>query len=205
MKPVLFIVTITFGLLLHSQVDDPYIERLKKQYENRLNLNCDVVINVDVEGIIIPKKTINLRFVNNEPIISGEGISLLPKKGIINQFNELLASPFQAIFLSKRKNNRIYKLVSLDEKSDWITADIEFDEQSLLVFKATVNTRKFGAFNIHNSYAESDYPSETRINFNIKKFKLPLKFIGRTNTSVDSSNNDETIEGTVYLYYTYLD
>lgn len=207
MRKLCFLIAMCFGLLMYSQgkVEDLYIGGLKAHYEKVLDVNCTVVIDVDVEGIIIPKKTINLQFINNEPVISGDGISLVPKKGIINQFNKLLATPFQAIFLSKRNNDRVYKLVSLDEKSDWITADLEFDEDSFLISKATINTRKFGAFKIYNKYNDSLYPSETRIVFNIKKFRLPLKFIGRSETSFSESKDREVSEGTVNLSYTYLD
>jgi hypothetical protein len=202
-KFLMFIVL--FGTVNFAQENDKYIENLKLKYAEVLNINCDVDIEIDVEGITITKKTVNLRFVDNEPIISGNGISLLPKKGVINQFNRLLATPFQAIFLSKRKDNRIYKLVSLDEKSDWITADLEFDEQTLLVSKATINTRKFGTFEVYNTYTNKRYPSKTKITFNIKKFTLPLKFIGRTDKTFSKLKDDEITEGKVYLYYTYID
>ena len=188
-----------------AQNHDVYIEALIEQYSDSLDMNCDVFIEIDVEGIMVPPKTVNLRFENGEPQISGTGIAMLPKKGIVNQFNDLLNEQFQAIYLSKRGTKRVYKLVSLDEQSDWITADIEFDEISLLVGKATINTRKFGSFNVLNSYDGLKYPSKTEINFNLKKFKLPIKFLGRAEASYTDSGEQEITEGKVYLSYTYLD
>lgn len=183
---------------------DEYIEGLKQQYSEVLNLNCDVEIIVDVEGIEIPKKNVHLRFINNELQIEGDGISLLPKKGIINHFNDLLKSPFQSIYLSKRRNNRVYKLVSLDENSDWITADLEFDQTNYEIVRAIVNTRKFGSFKVENSYSGFKYPSSTLITFNIKKFKLPLKFLGRMDNSVSNQGEQEITEGKVRLNYIYI-
>jgi hypothetical protein len=198
------------GLLWFVQIPlqaqhDPYIASLVQQYSDSLEINCDVYIEIDVEGITVPPKTVNLRFENGEPQISGQGIALLPKKGIVNQFNDLLNEEFQAIYLSKRGSNRIYKLVSLDDTSDWITADIEFDENKLLVTAATINTRKFGSFRLINSYENFKYPSKTEINFNLKKFKLPIKFLGRADATYAGKGEPEITEGKVYLSYTYLD
>jgi hypothetical protein len=152
MRHLLFFVCLGMALSSRAQSNDAYIQALIDRYSEPLELNCDVFIELDVEGIVIPPKTINLRFMNGEPKISGEGIAMLPKKGIVNQFNELLQEDFQAIYLSNRGNKRVYKLVSLDDRSDWITADVMFDERSLLVSEATINTRKFGSFKVVNSY-----------------------------------------------------
>ncbi|WP_115461078.1 hypothetical protein [Winogradskyella aurantiaca] len=205
MKKTLLPFILLLSFLSFSQTNDPYIQALIEQYSDSLELNCDVYIELDVEGIIIPPKTVNLRFENGEPQISGQGIAMLPKKGIVNQFNDLLQEEFQAIYLSKRGTNRVYKLVSLDDTSDWITADVEFDENLLLVTEATINTRKFGSFNVKNSYANGKYPDKTEINFNLKKFKLPLKFLGRSDPSFSKIEGQEITEGKVYLSYTYLD
>ena len=188
-----------------AQNHDEYIEALIQQYAEQIDINCDVYIEIDVEGMIVPPKTVNLKYENGEPTISGEGIAMLPKKGIVDQFNRLLNEKFQAIYLSKRDTRRVYKLVSLDDRSDWITADIEFDEVSLLVTTATINTRKFGSFNVSNSYEDLKCPSKTEINFNLKKFKLPIKFLGRVDATVTKSEGQEITEGKVYLTYKYLD
>lgn len=204
MKKFGLLVLVCFFSFVNAQ-EDEHIEGLKNHYLSTLNVSCDVEIIVDVEGITIPNKKVQLRFVNDELILKGEGISLLPKKGILNQFHELLSSPFQPIFLSKRGNNRVYKLVSLDDKTDWITADLEFDEDSYEIKEAMITTRKFGSFKVNNSYAGTKFPSQTIISFNMKKFKLPLKFIGRMDSSLSEVNSNEITEGKVYLNYTYLD
>ncbi|MEM1001801.1 MAG: hypothetical protein AAGH46_04045 [Bacteroidota bacterium] len=205
MRALWFLICISLPLLSATQTYDEYIESLIQQYSEKIDINCDVYIEIDVEGILVPPKTVNLRFENGEPKISGEGIAMLPKNGIVDQFNRLLNEKFQAIYLSKRGTKRVYKLVSLDEKSDWITADVEFDESNLLVTSATINTRKFGCFDVSNTYENSKYPSKTKINFSLKKFKLPIKLLGRVDATVTKSKDQEITEGKVYLTYTYLD
>ena len=205
MKTVVNALILCLFSLCQAQNHDAHIEALIEHYSKAVDINCDVYIEIDVEGITVPPKTVNLRFENGEPQISGEGIAMLPKKGIVNQFNDLLNQQFQAIYLSKRGTKRVYKLVSLDEQADWITADIEFDELNLLVSKATINTRKFGSFNVHNTYDGFKYPSKTEINFNLKKFKLPIKFLGRADASYKGAGESEITQGKVHLSYTYLD
>jgi hypothetical protein len=204
MKFIVSIISLFLTGLLWGQVHDEHIQALIDQYTAQIDVNCDVYIEVDVEGIIVPPKTVNLRFKDGEPQISGEGIAMLPKKGIIDQFNRLLNEQFQAIYLSKRGTKRVYKLVSLEESSDWITADIEFDENTLFITKTTINTRKFGSFKVSNTYKDYMYPSKSVIYFDLKKFKLPIKLLGRVDAKITNPDTEEITEGKVYLTYTYL-
>ncbi len=149
MRKILFILVLMFGYLSIAQDDikEDSIAALIEKYASKLNLKCNIDIKIDVVGMVIPDKQIYVEFKEDmRPIIKGKGLALLPKKGIVGQFNELFSTPLQPILLSKRGNDLIYKLVSLDQKTDWITADIVFDESSLLISEATINTRKQGTF-----------------------------------------------------------
>lgn len=207
MKKLLIIVFClnVFTVCAQNQHDEK-INALVEKYTAELNIKCEILIETDVEGMIVPDKKITVDFKENgKPEVKGKGITLLPKKGMINQFKELFSSPFQAIYLSKRQNNLVYKLVSLNQNSDWVTTDIEFDEDTLLIYNTIINTKKFGAFSTENTYDDGMYPSKSIVTFNIKKFKLPLKFIGRTESTTISNSKGKNVLGTVTLSYTYLD
>lgn len=196
-----------FGMVFSQNQHDENIQALMEQYAANSNspLQCEILVQVDVEGMYIPDKTVTVDFSNDKkPIIKGEGLALLPKKGTINQFKEMLSSPLQAIFLSKIDNKFLYKLVSLDENSDWITADIQFDANSNLIYETSINTRKYGAFHTLNSYDNNIYPSKSIITFDVKKFKLPLKFIGRKQTANSAASEDENVLGKITLLYKYI-
>lgn len=208
MKNLFYILFIFYGFGTWAQdiqEEDP-MDLLIAKYSSKLDIKCDIEVKIDVEGMVIPDKQIYVEFNDGKkPIVKGKGLSLLPKKGIVGQFNELLSTPLQAIFLSKKGEDLIYKIVSLDQKSDWITADIRFDEDNLIIHEATINTRKQGTFFTEHFYKESKYPSKSIIKFNIQKFSIPLKFVGRAEKSTKEKNNDKEVLGTITLLFTYLE
>jgi len=185
---------------------DASMEKLRLQYNESVNLTCELLIHVDVKGVNIPDKKVWVEFIEGQkPKVKGEGLSLLPKRGLADQFRKLLNSNMQAIFLSKRGNNLVYKLVSLDDNSDWVTADLVFDGDSLLIYESVVNTRKYGTFSSEHTYSDRIYPDRSEVSFDVKKFKLPLKFIGSEQSSSPFGEKDENVQGKITLTYTYLE
>ena len=207
MKKRFYLIFIFSFTIMHGQSHtDEYIKALVDQYADKPELKCEILVQVDVDGMHIPDKKITVTFEKDKnPKVKGEGLALLPKKGSIDQFSKLLSSPFQAIFLSDSDENLQYKLVSLDSKNDWITADITFDKKSFLIYESVVNTQKHGSFQALHSYDNEIYPSKSIITFDIKKFKIPLKFIGRERSISKYPKNDENVHGKITLWYTYLD
>jgi len=186
-------------------LEDTHIERLKEKYNQENTLKCQILVSIDVEGMRIPDKEVYVEFSEGgKPIVKGKGLSLLPKRGTLEQFRELLSTPLQAIFLSKKGNNMVYKLVSLDPSSDWITADIVFDPEKYLIYESVVNTKTHGSFNTVNEYDDQIYPSLTVVTFEAKKFKLPLKFIGSQQNGDPKAKIDDNTRGKVVLKYSYL-
>lgn len=206
MKFLFSILFFVNGLMASGQVEhDSIISALKNKYNVKLDMSCEILVKTDVENMIVPDKTILLSFdEKGKPKFKGKGIGLLPKRGIINQYKELLSNEFQAIFIGKHGENLSYKLVSLDPKAEWITADILFNENTLLINKYAISTKKHGTFNVQNEFSDNMYPSKSIVTFNIEKFKLPLKFIGRNEPSKPSTNEEENVVGTITLLYTYL-
>jgi len=189
-----------------NNVEIESIEKLIKKYSEIIEVKCDVNINIDVVGMKIPDKQVSVEIVKDKPPrIEGKGLTLLPKKGFIGQFKELFDTPLQPIYLSRRGANVVYKLVSLDTNSDWVTADIEFGEDSLLIFSAAITTRKHGTFFTEHEYENGTFPSASLITFDIEKFKIPLKFIGRSeDVPIVEETEGKNTKGRITLTYTYL-
>jgi len=192
--------------LAQTDVELKPIDRLIERYSETVEVKCEVNINIDVEGMKIPDKQVSVEITKDNPAkIEGKGLTLLPKKGFIGQFKELFDTQLQPIYLSKRGSNVVYKLVSLDTTSDWVTADIEFNEQSLLIFSAAITTRKHGTFYTEHEYDKGNFPSSSLIIFDTEKFKIPLKFIGRSEAApIVEESKEMNTKGRITLTYTYL-
>jgi hypothetical protein len=202
---ILFFFFPIVGISQSDVAPDP-IDRLIEKYSEIIAVKCEVNINIDVEGMKIPDKQVLIEIDKDKPPkIIGKGLTLLPKKGLIGQFKELFDTPLQPIYLSKRGVNVVYKLVSLDSTSDWVTADIEFDGQSLLIFKVAITTRKHGTFYTEHKYDNGSLPSSSLISFDIEKFTIPLKFIGRSeDIHIVEDSKGENIKGKITLTYSYF-
>ncbi|MFD1314689.1 hypothetical protein [Namhaeicola litoreus] len=204
MKPLLFFFVCflwQFSIAQHDVV----IEKLIQKYAYQEKISCTIQVKVEVEGIRIPEKEVYVEFDKDKKIVvKGEGLALVPKKGTVNQIFDFFDSPFQSIFLGKEGDVLVYKLVSLDPKKDWITADIKFVEDDLQILESVVNTKEYGNFQTINQYMNEDLPSHSEITFEVKKFKVPLKFIGREQKWNNYPEKDEKIMGKITLRYTYL-
>ncbi len=69
-----------------------------------------------------------------------------------------------------------------------------------------MNTRKFGAFHTINLYEDHIFQSLSTITFDVKKFKIPLKFVGREQriSSYSDQKKDENVRGKIILLYKYF-
>ena len=183
---------------------DP-IETLKARYAESLQLKCSVRVHIAVEGMQIPDKEIYLEYQKGQkPIVRGKGLTLLPKKGGLRQFQTLFSGNIQQIALPSEDGLLRYKLVALDPKSDWITADLWLAPGSYQILRTEVSTKSHGSFSTENSYEEAELPVETIISFEVKAFKLPLKFIGGSQSEFKKQKLEEGQMGKVVLRYAYL-
>lgn len=206
MKPTFFFLFTLFIFVVSAQQKDVHIEQLKNNYSFREKVKCSLDIQVDVDGIHIPPKKIYVEFEKAKAnVIKGEGLALMPKNGVVDQLFKILNAPFQAIFLGKEGELWVYKLVSLDQKSDWITADIKFDDLNYSIYESQVTTRNQGTFNVILSYHKfKNLPASSVISFEVDKFKIPLKFIGREEVGLGSGSFGNGGIGKIILKYTYL-
>lgn len=207
MRKVAFFIGVLSSVGLSAQqIHDDNINKLIEKYSSEIVVKSEINVQIDVEGMKIPNKTILVDFEEGKkPKVTGKGLALLPKKGMINQFNELFTTNMQAISMGEKDAGLFYKLVSLDEKSNWVTADIVFDEDNFQIYESVINTRKQGSLKAMHSYVDSKYPSKSIITFEVRKFKIPLRFIGRQDRSNEFPEKDEKVVGTITLLYTYID
>lgn len=204
MRRLVYLLYFICSCMTAQQEENDPVEQLRSFYGSYPQLACEIQIDIDVPGMSIPRKILWVSFEEGKkPKVKGEGLSLLPKKGLINQMYELLNTEMQALFIEKQDELLHYKLVSLEKKSDWVTADIFFKDADYRIRSLEITTRKHGTFQVDHEYKTLKYPSYTRIRFETNEFKLPLKFIGSERSDQPPVNSEGPVEGIIELRYTY--
>jgi hypothetical protein len=177
-------------------------DNLKKKYTLNRGFETMVNISIDVPGLTIPPKDISVFYEKGKkPQIKGKGILLLPKKGFFNQFSDLLEVQAHWILLEEKEDLWSYKLVSLDPKSDWVTADLKISKASLHIDEINLTTKESGVFLIKHSYGKGVFPTATEISFLTNKFNIPLKFLGKSNIK-NIKDKDGKVKGKIILKFT---
>ena len=187
-----------FGVKAQMELAD----NLKKKYTINRGFETMVNISIDVPGLTIPPKDISVIYEKGKkPQIKGKGILLLPKKGFLNQFSDLLDVQAHWILLEEKGNVMCYKLVSLDPKSDWVTADLKISKANLRIDQINLTTKEAGVFLIKHSYGKAIFPTATEISFLTNKFNIPLKFLGKSNIK-NIKDKEGKVKGKIFLRFT---
>jgi hypothetical protein len=193
---VLILLFLSNCFLVKAQTE--LAENLKKKYDIKRGFETMVNIKIDVQGLTIPPKDISVFYEKGKkPQIKGKGILLLPKKGFLNQFSELLNVPAHWILLEEKGDVLYYKLVSLDPKSDWVTADLNISKANLRIDEINLTTKESGVYLIKHSYGKSVFPTTTEISFLTSRFNIPLKFLGKSNIK----DKDGKVKGKILLKF----
>lgn len=197
---ILIILFIFNGFCLKAQTE--LADNLKKKYAINKGFETMVNISIDVPGLTIHPKDISVFYEKGKkPQIKGKGILLLPKKGFLNQFSDLLNVPAHWILLEEKGDLWLYKLVSLDPKSDWVTADLKISKANLHIDEINLTTKESGVYLIKHSYGKGVFPTLTEISFLTNKFNIPLKFLGKSNIK-NIKDKDGKVKGKIVLKFT---
>lgn len=170
-------------------------------------VRCKIEIHVEVAGLKIPDKEIALELEKGkEPKIKSEGMIFFPKRGVLGQYNEFLQTKCQSILIAEKPDTIVYKLVSLDNSTDWVTADMKLSKRDARVHEMLISTRKNGEFVVKHQYNRGSFifPEKTEIGFVAMPIKFPLKFMGQKNSEPSVLNSDKPINGKVILHYSAI-
>jgi len=201
MKNILLISLLVLMKVMSAQNTEPFIDSLIMLQMKYHHVECEVLVIIDVPGMDIPDKQVFIRLEEGKkPKIKSKGLLFFPKKGLFGQLDEILNGAYQAILMKRNTDSLSYKLVSLEEESDWITADILFTYHDYRIHRLLINTRDNGQFYIYHSYDEMGLPKTTKIEFEIKNTKLPLRFLGRQD-KIFEIDTEMVSKGAVMLKY----
>ncbi len=202
------ILALFVGALLAAAVpSNPVIEQVRAYYNIGNGLQCSATVEIDVPGMTIPNKYVFIEMrPDKKPKIKGSGLVFLPKKGLSNQFDELLGQDAHIIEMGPKGDTSVFKLVAIDPKSDWVTADLYIMTNKSRIEKMVIQSRENGEYMINHTYKEAKFPAKSVISFQTEQFKLPLQMMNR------AKKTEEELEGPVtgiitltYSDYIFLD
>lgn len=168
------------------------------------SISCKIDIEVNVPGLNMPEKEIEMKLEKGKkPKIKSKGLIILPKRGIIGQYSEFLDLACQTIPIEENGDTIVYKVVSLDKKTDWVTVDVAVTQSDAKVRFLLISTRKNGEYMVRHFYgtASEIFPERTEISFEAMPLKLPLKFMGQQDGMDTLPEGDGPVTGKVILRY----
>ncbi|HEU4788984.1 MAG TPA: hypothetical protein VFS71_04805 [Flavobacterium sp.] len=200
MRHILLIVIILCSSF-YAKAQTELMEKLKERYDIKNGYQTMVNMTIDVPGLTVPQKDLSIKYEKGKKVqIRGKGILLIPKKGLVNQFSELLSIQAHWIFLSENGSVVNYKLVSMDPKSDWVTADIKILKEQSRIDEINLITKDSGEYLIKHTYASGNFPSATKISFWTNRLNIPLKFLGKSSLN-KVKDKDGKIKGEILLKF----
>jgi len=171
------------------------------------SISCKIDIELEVPGVHMPEKEIGLRLEKGKkPKIKSEGITFLPKHGIIGQYRDFLEVDCQAIPLETGEDTLIYKVVSLDPKTDWVTVDMTLSRGDARIHAMLISTRKHGEYQVRHFYGENHdiFPEQTEVSFESMPLTLPLKFLGKQEGLEITGKDKGPVSGKIILRYSEI-
>jgi len=196
-----------FGVWLNEARADELPEILQKVLTSDTayqSISCRIIVELDVPGLSMPEKEIGLRLEKGKkPTIESEGITILPRHGIIGQYRDFLDLECQVIPVGENGDTLVYKVVSLERRSDWTTVDLVVTGSDAKIHSMLVSTRKNGEYLIRHWYGAGPepFPERTEISFEAMPLKLPLKFMGRQEGIEFLTEERGPVTGRVILRY----
>lgn len=201
------ILVVQFGMWLKEVRANELPEILQKVLKADTayqSISCRIEIELDVPGLSMPEKEIGLSLEKGKkPRIESDGITILPRHGIIGQYREFLDLECQVIPIRENGDTLVYKVVSLERRSDWVTVDLVVTGSDAKIHSMLVATRKNGEYLIHHMYGDEAFifPERTEISFEAMPLKLPLKFMGRQEGVEFLTEDRGPVTGKVILRY----
>ena len=201
-KVSLILLLLVLSRLAHAQ---PAIaEQLRNRYAVKNGIEATVSIKLDIPGITAPVKTVEVYLENGKsPKIRGAGLIILPRRGMIDNFSELLSAQVQWIQLSTPGDIQVFKVVSLDPDSDWITADLKVNVKEARIEETDLVTRESGTFLMLHTYGKGNFPDRSEITFSTDKLPIPLKFLGKSDRSGIRESGGK-VKGKITLDFTHF-
>jgi hypothetical protein len=202
---------VLFSACLSGQQADPYqiIDSARAVLESVYDYRADIEVEVEVDFINMPVKHATVYYKKPDKIkFKSDEFIMLPKRGLGDRVTQILDEPFTAIYLGEEYISEepchVVRIVPMGKNPKVILATWWIDRGAHRLARSTTNTKDQGSFTIDFKYENDTFPlpSEMIFSFEIEKFSLPLKFIGKTQgMEFDKRKMEEVNEGKVFIRF----
>jgi len=210
MKKFLFIVVIFSAFFCaHSQNNssEEVIERVEQKLNKLKGYEADVQVSVLADFINMPTKNIQIKYVSpNSLTIQSQDFVLIPKNGVDFTYKELFSKAYVAIALDDEmvydQNCKVIKIIPMDGRSKYVLVTFWINSNDQIQ-KAEIFTKENGNFQAKMLFAstESVIPKRVEMDFEIRKLKIPLKFLGKNNINKKNLKDKDPDLGQVILVF----
>lgn len=193
------------GITYGKPDPDKILEETRLRFSGIHDFTAEVEIEINVDFINIPNKKAEVLYKYPDKLkFKSKSFIMIPRKGIGMMIFELLEDEYSTLYMGQKtmKGRELseIKVIPLIDQSDISLATLYIDPDENLIYYMEAITRKSGFFTTEFEYgAHKPLPEMNRIQFEVKKVGLPLKFLG--NVKIEKSKMKEDVMGEVILRY----
>ena len=186
----------------------PDLVRIKGRLDSISGFTADLVLEVDVNLINMPRKTGVLTYRKGSPAeIQTDDFMLVPKKGLDFSLDQLLEYPYITVDRGASLQNgdslRVINIIPTTDKADFSIAELTLNLSKNRLLRSTISTKRDGSYDVFLEYEKASdvLPAQIRIQFAVERIRIPLSFLGQ-DVEVDRKlkRSEEVKKGTITLY-----
>lgn len=174
-----------------TDMADEVIERVREKIGKVKGFSANVALELDVDFIRMPTKYAAMAYhPPKEAKFDSEDFIVVPKRGLDFTYEDLFKYEYSSLYVGEEMVNdqkvHVVKIIPLENKSKVVLATLFIDQKTDQILRSEINTRSHGTYLIDMKFDQVKYnlPSEMVITFEMEKFNLPLKYLGK-NVDVD--------------------
>lgn len=210
MKYFIFCVLINTVLIAQTKNPDEIINNVKSKFGTVQDYKVDLIIEVDMKFLRIPKVSASVYFKQPNKIkMESSDFAILPKEGInfspISFLNEQYTSIYVREDTLAQINVDVIKIIPLSDSTNVILTTLWIDISNKVIKKVETTTKNRGTFIAsldYNEFIKYGLPSIMNFNFNIEDPELnKLMELDTPTENNPSKRSNDNFSGKIKVEY----
>lgn len=185
------------------------IAKMRAKTEQAIGFSANVSLALDVDFIRMPEKFARMEYKAPDSFdFDSEDFIVIPKRGLDFSFAQVFETDYSALLQGIESVNghdcHVVKVIPKG-RSRLAIATLLIDAQSYQTRRAELVSKNHGAYVMAMDYDQKELslPTILEISFEMEKFNLPLRYLGKNATiDKDKMKAQETKTGKITLSFT---